>query len=748
MISKHILAAGLALGLASLTTNAIGQVQNHRLNGNLIDITSVDEVLVGEHVRLTNFDTPLGQLDLELDRVNVLTDDAQLVLGTVDGVVDLPEPDLVILRGIVAGDPESLAYIAISPFGTNGFIRQNGELVSISTGPYAQGKELAEALRTVKMSDVIDPDAQGAQNRPPESCGYQAGDRRLEPMGLPQVDVSKAQSVNRGGTSCRIATVAVETDWEFTERLFAGNTTAASSYLISVVGALSEIYERDFNVRLAIPFLRVWEADVDPYVDPNPTNCQDLPSNDLLYQVRDIWNSQMQGVDRTITHLFSGRQDMCYGGIAYVGVLCFNEYGYGVSGYLDGFFPYPLLDYSHSNWDVIVSGHEIGHNFGTGHTHDSYNPTIDDCGNGDCSNPFGTTIMSYCHTCPGGLSNIQLGFHPRVIDHVLGYLDQVNCDLVSVGVTAANDLMSTLEETPADLDLLGNDAAQSCDPFVFNAVDSVSSNGGTIERLIGQGTAGRDLFRYTPAAGFTGMDTFQYSILGDQGVQSATVSVNVRALRPANERLNPLPGLRVTYYELEDPTEIPDFDSLDTDPLLEEDSDNISYPSTLGEFINSGLADNVGAVFEGYVWAVVEGEYTFSTESDDGSMLYIGDELVVDNDGLHGMIKRSGSIPLRAGWHQVRIEFFEAGGGAGLFATMAGPGMAEQPMSGLFISHEANIPCSIADLNADQQLDFFDVSIFLTAFSQGNLDVDLNDDDMLDFFDVSEFLVSYEAGCP
>lgn len=733
MFTTRILAAGLALGLASISGNAMAQVQSHRLSGNQISINSVDEVLMGEHVRLENFDTPMGMLDLELDRIDVLTDDAQLVLGTAEGIVDLPEPELVVLRGIVAGDAESLAYIAISPYGTNGFIRQNDELVSISTGPYAQGKDLAQALRTAKMSDVIDPDA---ENRPQDACGYTAGDRRLEPMGLPVVDVSKNQSVNRGTTTCRIATIAVETDWEFTDRLFNGNTNAAASYLVSLVGALSEIYERDFDVRLAIPYLRVWDADVDPYTT----------TTDPLDQVRDHWNANLTDVDRTITHYFTGRQNTSYGGVAYVGVLCFNQYGYGVSAYLDGFFPYPLIDYSHANWDVIVSGHEVGHNFGTGHTHSAYSPTIDDCGNNDCSSPFGGTIMSYCHTCPGGLSNIQLNFHPRVIEYVLGYLDQVNCDLISVGVTAANDFVSTLEDTSADFDLLGNDTAQSCDPFVFNGADSFSANGGTIERLIGQGTAGRDLFRYTPALGFTGDDTFQYTILGDQGVQSATVNINVRALRPADERLNPIAGLRLSYYELMNPSELPDFDTLD--PIKDEVSDSISYPSTTGAFINSGLFDNVGAVFEGYVWALIDGEYTFFTESDDGSKLFIGDELVVDNDGLHGMVKRGGVIPLRSGWHKVRIEFFEAGGGAGLYATMSGPGMAEQGLSGLFLSHEANIPCTLADLNADQELDFFDVSIFLTAFSQNDLDVDLNEDGVLDFFDVSAFLVSYEAGCP
>eukprot|EP01044_Picomonas_judraskeda_P021259 COSAG03_NODE_4958_length_1379_cov_1.595312_1_plen_95_part_10 len=38
------------------------------------------------------------------------------------------------------------------------------------------------------------------------------------------------------------------------------------------------------------------------------------------------------------------------------------------------------------------------------------------------------------------------------------------------------------------------------------------------------------------------------------------------------------------------------------------------------------------------------GEYTFSTTSDDGSMLYIDRELIVENDGNHGMTERNGAI--------------------------------------------------------------------------------------------------------
>jgi hypothetical protein len=78
----------------------------------------------------------------------------------------------------------------------------------------------------------------------------------------------------------------------------------------------------------------------------------------------------------------------------------------------------------------------MGHNFGAPHTHCTV-PKIDRCAdeNGGCWD--GTrecqqgTIMSYCHTCPGGVTNIALAFHERIIaEEVLPYLDTASCDLV------------------------------------------------------------------------------------------------------------------------------------------------------------------------------------------------------------------------------------------------------------------------------------------------------------------------------
>lgn len=65
--------------------------------------------------------------------------------------------------------------------------------------------------------------------------------------------------------------------------------------------------------------------------------------------------------------------------------------------------------------------------------------------------------------------------------------------------------------------------------------------------------------------------------------------------------------------------------------------------------------------------------------------------------------------------------------------------------SGSFYVFDTYCP---ADINGDGMLDFFDVSAFLTAFSNNQPIADFNNDNVLDFFDVSAFLAAFSAGCP
>jgi hypothetical protein len=90
--------------------------------------------------------------------------------------------------------------------------------------------------------------------------------------------------------------------------------------------------------------------------------------------------------------------------------------------------------------------------------------------------------------------------------------------------------------------------------------------------------------------------------------------------------------------------------------------------------------DGFGVVYSGFVRVEEEGTYTFFTRSDDGTRLWIGPDVVVENDGLHGTQERSGTIVLKAGAHALRVAFFEKTGGESLEVLYQGPGLEKRPV--------------------------------------------------------------------
>jgi len=114
-------------------------------------------------------------------------------------------------------------------------------------------------------------------------------------------------------------------------------------------------------------------------------------------------------------------------------------------------------------------------------------------------------------------------------------------------------------------------------------------------------------------------------------------------------------------------------------------------PVSRGECSTFDLAErsrdeHAALVFRGFLEVPADGIYEFSTSSDDGSRLWVHGACVVENDGLHGMVERSGVIGFAQGFHPLRVEWFNATGGRGLEVRWSGPGFAKgaSPASGLF----------------------------------------------------------------
>lgn len=78
------------------------------------------------------------------------------------------------------------------------------------------------------------------------------------------------------------------------------------------------------------------------------------------------------------------------------------------------------------------------------------------------------------------------------------------------------------------------------------------------------------------------------------------------------------------------------------------------------------LKEPFGVIFDGFINVPEDGIYEFQLESDDGSTLMIGDDLTVNNDGPQSMQAKTGVVPLKKGFHRLRMKFFQRGGDIGL----------------------------------------------------------------------------------
>ncbi len=70
--------------------------------------------------------------------------------------------------------------------------------------------------------------------------------------------------------------------------------------------------------------------------------------------------------------------------------------------------------------------------------------------------------------------------------------------------------------------------------------------------------------------------------------------------------------------------------------------------------------------------------YTFYLRSDDGSKLLVDGQVVVDNDGDHGVKETDGEIELQSGKHDLEVVWFNGIGGAWLDVYVKSPNMPKQ----------------------------------------------------------------------
>ncbi len=95
--------------------------------------------------------------------------------------------------------------------------------------------------------------------------------------------------------------------------------------------------------------------------------------------------------------------------------------------------------------------------------------------------------------------------------------------------------------------------------------------------------------------------------------------------------------------------------------------------------------------FEGYINVPRDGEYTFYLATNDGGRMYVDNNMIINNDGLHPVVEVGKTVELKAGLHPISVKYFQEGGLNGLKVSWEGPGVEKQEIPATVLFHKKSL---------------------------------------------------------
>ncbi len=391
------------------------QVNIHESNWKLTSNDINHFINAKQTITIKNFPSAAIELDnktsprtIIFKKYDVFAKNAKIYLVTSKGRKELQRPKLITYSSIANG-----LSLVVNPTNgeAHGYYNKAGVSLDI-IGNIHTSLSIKQHQEHTQNTDVTKQCFTKMDNQP-EISSINLGNNAIQAPHAPT------------GTINYQAVIAVDTDNEWMLGK-SNNTTTAMTFITTLFTNMNVYYERDFATRLLIgdTFLR---TTTDPF--PTEPNISTYLSNFGEY-----WRVNQGAISRDFALLLSGQNinSNSFSGIAWVNILC-ND-GFQQGSQTPGSYSVNRMGSSLSVGFVSqFVGHELGHNFGSPHTH-CYSTPIDHCYNGEagcysgptsCPGGPGTkgTIMSYCHV--GGASGANCGisnenFHPTVITQITG----------------------------------------------------------------------------------------------------------------------------------------------------------------------------------------------------------------------------------------------------------------------------------------------------------------------------------------
>lgn len=336
------------------------------------------------------------EMVLSLNPVNITTPNFSVIAGSANGV-NLPVAYKLpsFYQGKIKGTDSSLATISFFNNQVIGIMADKKSNIILgaienkgrATNQYALYRDIDLKVKSA-MGCFTEDTAMG--NQPAQAIHSKAG--RVASVGQP-------------------VEIYFECDYQF--YLDKGSSVNnVVNYVLSFFNSVALLYANE-NIQVQVSQIKVWTTP-DPYVSLTATS-------DVLTAFGNNMNSDPHVGD--YAHFLSTRS--LGGGIAYLlSDPCNNSRGFrsGVSAISNTYSSFPTY-----SWTVEVVTHELGHNFGSHHTHwcgwpggpiDWCGPTANigyvegTCTTGPIPPAGGGTIMSYCHLLGSVGINLSNGFGP------------------------------------------------------------------------------------------------------------------------------------------------------------------------------------------------------------------------------------------------------------------------------------------------------------------------------------------------
>lgn len=352
-------------------------------------------------------------IELEMEKVKITSDNFRVTETSRQGDIrDVVIPEASFYRGKIKGKPGSMATISLLNDRVMGVIAdENGNMVlgaidkdGAPTSEYSFYRE-----RDMKITNPL---------------GCATEDEKFMIGTPPGHHQDNNVTLPRGNAVGAPVEIYFECDFKmYQER--GNNTINTINYVLGFFNSVAQLYANE-DLTVQVSHIRVWTS-VDPEAGINATE-------NILYSFRDRLAGTTYNGD--FAHFLTTRP--VGGGIAYViGSPCNTQRQFksAVSGIQNSYQNLPTY-----SWTVEVVTHEIGHNFGSPHTHwcGWTGGALDNCvattpvteGGVPCppgpAPVNGGTIMSYCHLTSNGI-NFANGFGTQPGNRIREVIGGASC---------------------------------------------------------------------------------------------------------------------------------------------------------------------------------------------------------------------------------------------------------------------------------------------------------------------------------